>query len=208
MSNVSFAYAGTEKTALYGFDLCVNAGEKVALVGRSGCGKSTVLKLLSRQYEVTEGELYFYDTLYGDIRSDVVRQEIALISQDVVIFPMSVADNIRIGNSEATDEEVRDAAMYAGCDTFIQQMAESYDTVLEEKGSNLSGGQRQRIAIARAILKDAQILLMDEPSSALDVQSERMIEQAMKELMKGRIVLMVTHRATSFEDFDRVIQIS
>lgn len=205
MSNVSFAYAGAEKTALYGFDLCVNTGEKVALVGRSGCGKSTVLKLLCRQYEATEGELYFYDTLYGDISPKVVRQEIALISQDAIIFPMSVADNIRIGNSEATDEEVRAAAIYAGCDTFIQQMSEGYDTVLEEKGSNLSGGQRQRIAIARAILKDAQILILDEPTSALDRETEKQISRTLAEIAKDKTVITVAHRLSTIIDYDRIV---
>ena len=128
-----------------------------------------------------------------------------MISQDAVLFPISVFDNIRIGNPTATRTEIVQAARLAGCDEFIQNMERGYESILDEKGSNLSGGQRQRIAIARAILKDAPILLLDEPTSALDRETEEHINQTISEIAKNKTVITVAHRLSTIEDYDEII---
>ena len=175
------------------------------MVGRSGGGKSTVLKLLCGQYEATEGQVFYYDKCYGDISPAYLRQDMALISQDAVLFPMSVADNIRIGKPEALETEIMAAAKAAGCHEFISEMQDGYATVLEEKGCNLSGGQRQRISIARAILKDAPILLLDEPTSALDRETESTINETIAAVSAGKTIVTVAHRLTTIVDYDEIV---
>ncbi len=205
--NVSFAYVGAPesgKGALDHLNLCIGRGERIALVGRSGCGKSTIIKLLCRQYEVCDGEIVFCGKPFSQIRPGAVRKELSLISQDTVIFPMSVFDNIRIGRPEAGRDEIIKAAEEAGCSVFIRELPEGYDTNLEEKGSNLSGGQRQRIAIARAMLKDAPVLLLDEPTSALDREMENYVNEALKRIAKDKTVVTVAHRLTTITDYDRI----
>lgn len=206
--NVSFSYLGQEmcgKNVLEQFDLTVERGKRIALVGKSGCGKSTIMKLLCRQYEVSSGEILFCETPFSKLCPDDVRSRIALISQDTAIFPMSVADNIRIGNPDAQTEEIMDAAKKAGCDDFIKMLPNGYDTLLEEKGSNLSGGQRQRICIARALLKNAPILLLDEPTSALDKETELQITDTLRQISQGKTVVTVAHRLTTIMDYDEII---
>lgn len=208
--NVSFSYAGQSeggRGALENLNLSVGKGKRIALVGRSGCGKSTILKLMCRQYEACEGEILFYGNPFPDISPGAVRKELALISQDTVIFPMSVLDNIRIGKPEAGRSEVMEAAGKAGCADFIRELPDGYDTLLEEKGSNLSGGQRQRIAIARAILKDAPILLLDEATSALDRETEIFVSEALNAISQGRTVVTVAHRLTTITDYDEILVI-
>lgn len=206
--NVSFIYFSqmeNGKKALEKLSLAVGKGRRIALVGRSGCGKSTIIKLMCRQYETYEGEISFYGNKFSDISPEAVRRELALISQDTVIFPMSVLDNIRIGRPEAQREEIIDAAKKAGCDDFINELPDGWDTLLEEKGSNLSGGQRQRISIARAILKDAPILLLDEPTSALDKETEKFISDTLAEISQNKTVVTVAHRLTTITDYDEII---
>lgn len=208
MKKVSFAYLGQElcgKNVLEQFDLTVERGKRIALVGKSGCGKSTVIKLLCRQYEVRNGEILFFETPFSEIRPDDVRSMIALISQDTAIFPMSVADNIRIGKPNARADEIMDAAKKAGCDDFIKALPNGYDTLLEEKGSNLSGGQRQRLCIARALLKNAPILLLDEPTSALDRETELQIIETLRHISQDKTVVTVAHRLTTITDYDEII---
>lgn len=205
-SNVSFAYQkSADRQIIEQFNLAIKKGCKVALVGKSGSGKSTILKLLSRQYEVTGGELFYYGHKYSDITPDNLRANMALISQDAVIFPMSVLDNIRIGNPYATREQIIHAAKLAGCDEFINKMEKGYDSILEERGSNLSGGQRQRISIARAILKNAPILLLDEPTSALDKDTQEHINQTIFEIAKNKTVITVAHRLSTIEDYGEIV---
>ncbi len=207
--NVSFTYAGQRekgKKVLKNINLTIRKGMRIALIGPSGCGKSTILKLLCRQYEPDEGEIFWGDNRYLELDSESVRDELALIPQDTILFPMSVLDNIRIGRPEATRAEIIHAAKRAGCDGFIQGLPEGYDTKLEEKGSNLSGGQRQRISIARAILKDAPILLLDEPTSALDEETEAYICKTLSEISKGKTVITVAHRLSTIADYDEIIQ--
>lgn len=203
MENVSFCYG--EKYALRGINLTIPKGKKIALVGKSGSGKSTILKLLSGQYGISAGELYFFNHKFSEVSPEVIRKCIAIISQDTILFPMSVADNIRVGNPDATREQIMEAARLAGCDEFVQNMPDGYDTVLEEKGSNLSGGQRQRLSIARAILKDAPILLLDEPTSALDKDTEQYINETITKLAKNRTVITVAHRLSTIKDYDEII---
>lgn len=208
--NVSFTYAGLEEKeqkTLENLNLTVEKGKRVALVGRSGCGKSTIIKLMCRQYEADAGEICFYGTKFSDIAPKTVRSELALISQDTVIFPMSVSENIRIGRPEADRGEIIEAARKAGCENFIRELPDGYDTMLEERGSNLSGGQRQRISIARAILKDAPVLLLDEPTSALDRETEAFVNETLKEISKDRTVITVAHRLSTITDYDEIIVI-
>lgn len=205
---VSFSYTGqTENTenVLENLNLTIEKGKRIALVGRSGCGKSTIIKLMCRQYEACSGEILFYGNKFSDISPESVRSDLALISQDTIIFPISVADNIRIGKPDACRDEIIDAAKKAGCNDFIHKLPDGYDTLLEEKGSNLSGGQRQRISIARAILKDAPILLLDEPTSALDKETEQFVNETLKIISKGKTVVTVAHRLSTIMDYDKII---
>lgn len=212
LKDVTFAYSGMEqkkgtpkKNALEHIDLEIKKGQKVAFVGRSGGGKSTLLKLLYRHYEITSGEIYYKGNHFQSLNPNDIREDVALISQDVYLFPMSVADNIRIGKVDATDEEVKAAAQMANCDEFIQGMPNGYDTIIEENGMNLSGGQRQRISIARAILKQADIILLDEPTSALDHESEHIVNEAIDRISKGKTVVVVAHRLSTITNSDQII---
>ena len=209
IENLTFSYDG-ESAVLKDFSLKVMEGEKIMIMGESGCGKSTLLKLLIRFYQHTSGKMMIYGHNIGEYPLWQLRQLITYIPQHSYLFEGSIRENIAFGyagKEQVSDAQIIQAAKSAYADEFIMMMPQGYDTPLDAGGSNLSGGQRQRIAIARAFLKNSPILLMDEPSSALDVQSEKMINQAMKELMKQKVVLMVTHRATSFEEFDRVVRL-
>lgn len=206
--NVSFNYSnmkGNSNIVLKQFDLFIGEGKKIALVGRSGSGKSTVLKLMCRQYETGTGEFYLYGNKFSDISIEYVRKQIALISQEAVIFPLSILDNIRIGRPNASRVEIIDAAKKAGCHEFIMDLSEGYDTLLEERGNNLSGGQRQRIAIARAILKDAPIILLDEPTSALDRETEEYINQTLFAISSNKTMVTVAHRLNTVVDYDEIV---
>lgn len=209
--SVSFIYPGDGsspcKEALHQFDLKVYRGQRIALVGRSGSGKSTVLKLLCRQYEVEEGELLYYGRSCRQIDAKRMRENIALLSQDTILFPMSIRNNLRVGNPDAGEEQLVKATKKAGCDGFIQAMPKGYDSVLEERGANLSGGQCQRIALARALLKNAEILLLDEPTAALDRETEQHIIDSINEIAKleNKTVVMVAHRLSTIVDYDRII---
>ncbi|MFR3315098.1 ABC transporter ATP-binding protein [Waltera sp.] len=205
--NVSFSYINSEnaKPVLEQFNLSVHEGQKIALVGKSGCGKSTIMKLLCRQNEVDSGEIYFFGNRFSDMAPNNVREQLSIIAQESVIFPMSVSDNIRIGRLEAEREEIIDAAQKAGCHDFIMKLPEGYDTLLEERGNNLSGGQRQRIAIARAILKDAPIILLDEPTSALDEETEEYVNQTLLSISESKTLITVAHRLNTIVDYDEII---
>ena len=205
--NVSFSYINSEnaKPVLEQFNLSVHEGQKIALVGKSGCGKSTIMKLLCRQNEVDSGEIYFFGNRFLDIAPNNVREQLSIIAQESVIFPMSVSDNIRIGRLEAEREEIIDAAQKAGCHDFIMKLPEGYDTLLDERGNNLSGGQRQRIAIARAILKDAPIILLDEPTSALDEETEEYVNQTLLSISESKTLITVAHRLNTIVDYDEII---
>lgn len=217
--NVSFAYSNqindstepktlnleASNNILEHFNLSVEEGKKVALVGRSGSGKSTIMKLMCRQNEADSGEITFYGNPFSQINPEDVREQLALISQEAVIFPMSVLDNIRMGRPEADREEIVGAAKQAGCHDFIMNLQEGYETFLEERGNNLSGGQRQRIAIARAILKDAPIILLDEPTSALDEETEKYVNETLLHISVNKTLITVAHRLNTIVDYDKII---
>ena len=208
--NVGYRYKNrlsTDDITLENMSFKVGQKEKIALIGRSGCGKSTIIKLLSRQYEIDKGEIYIYGNKYSELAPERVRDEISLISQDTIIFPISVLDNIAIGRVDASKVEIISASIKAGCDEFVQNMPSGYDTILDEKGGNLSGGQRQRISIARAILKDSPIMLLDEPTSALDKETERYIIETLKDITKDKTIITVTHRIETIMDYDKVLVI-
>ncbi len=202
---VTFRYpARREHKALDDFSLDVRPGEKVALVGPSGAGKTTVFQLLSRFYDPDAGTIRLdqVDIARADPRA--VRQRLATVPQDPVIFAASVAENVRYGRPEASDEEVRIACVAAFADRFVRALPQGYDTFLGERGVRLSGGQRQRLAIARAVLADRPILLLDEATSALDAESEREVQLALERLMVGRTVLMIAHRLATIRHADRI----
>lgn len=206
IDNLTFGYDGKHKI-LEDFSLKVNSGEKILLTGESGCGKSTLLKLLMRFYEKSSGRIKVYGQDISDYSISQLRDFITYVPQNNYLFDGTIRDNIALGAGKTvTDEEIIRAAKLAYADEFIKELPDGYDTLLTAGGRNLSGGQRQRIAIARAFLKDSPILLLDEPSSALDVQSEKMIYLAMQQLMEKRVVLMVTHRMTASLEYDRIVE--
>ncbi len=201
--DLSFQYPNTDRLALNGINLTVPAGKTLALVGRSGGGKSTMANLIPRLYDVTDGELLIDD---HDIRQYPLRElrsQIALVNQNVVLFNGSIRDNIAYGYlRDASEQDVIEAAKAANAWEFIQELDQGLNTVVGENGVLLSGGQRQRIAIARAILKNAPILILDEATSALDTESERAIQQALDTLMKNRTTIAIAHRLSTIENAD------
>ncbi|MFT6859438.1 MAG: subfamily B ATP-binding cassette protein MsbA, partial [Thalassolituus oleivorans] len=203
-----FRYDNVADEAVKGIDLEIPAGTSVAFVGRSGSGKTTLVNLLPRFYEATGGEILIDGHDIQSLTLDSLRDQIAIVSQQVTLFNSSIRDNIAYGClQDKTDEEVLAAAKAAHADEFIQKLPEGYATQVGENGVMLSGGQRQRIAIARAILKNAPILILDEATSALDTESERHIQAAMEEVMKGRTTLVIAHRLSTIENVDRIVVI-
>ncbi|MDP6603129.1 MAG: ABC transporter ATP-binding protein [Rhodospirillales bacterium] len=201
LEGVRFAY-GSGAPALDGITLEVPAGCTVALVGASGAGKSTILNLIPRFYEIADGAVTIDGVDVRDATFASLYANIALVSQEVTLFDDTVRANIAYGRAAASEDEIVAAARAAGADGFIRELADGYDTVVGEHGIRLSGGQRQRLAIARAILKDAPILLLDEATSALDTESERHVQAAMKKLMRGRTTLVIAHRLSTVIDAD------
>ncbi len=194
-----------DSVALDDFTLEIRAGETVAIVGPSGAGKSTSFQLLLRFYEAASGRILIDDTDISRLDPLELRQQIGLVPQDTVLFGESALENIRYGRPEASEDEVKQAAILAAADEFIIELPDGYDTYLGERGTRLSGGQRQRIAIARAILKDPPILLLDEATSSLDAESERLVQTALEGLMKDRTTLVIAHRLATVKKVDRIV---
>lgn len=198
---VYFEYA-PKKPAIQGLDLTIRAGTKVALVGPSGGGKSTIMNLILRFYDPDRGTITIDKTQIKHITIESLRRQIAIVSQEVFLFEGTISQNIAYGKPNATPEEIKQAAIAAAADEFIQELPYKYDTMVGEGGMTLSGGQRQRIAIARAVLKDAPILLLDEATSALDPISERKIQTALNHLMEGKTSLVIAHRLSTVMNAD------
>ncbi|WP_290982897.1 lipid A export permease/ATP-binding protein MsbA [Ferrovibrio sp.] len=198
---VSFAY-DPEHPALRNVNLLVPAGRKAALVGASGAGKSTVLNLIPRFYDASQGRVLIDGQDVRHLTLNSLRRSIALVSQELTLFDDTVRNNIAYGRPEASQADIEDAARTAAAHEFIQALPQGYDTMVGENGVKLSGGQRQRIAIARAMLRDAPILLLDEATSALDSESERLIQEALRRLMRGRTTLVIAHRLSTVMDAD------
>jgi subfamily B ATP-binding cassette protein MsbA len=206
MRGVSFRYSEGGREALAGIDLDIAPGEMVALVGASGSGKTTLANLLPRFYRVDAGSVRIDGIELADLPLADLRQQIALVSQDVVLFNDTVAANIAYGGRrDASRAEIEAAADAAFASGFIGEMDRGFDTLIGENGVRLSGGQRQRLAIARAILKDAPILILDEATSALDSESEQQVQAALERLMQGRTTLVIAHRLSTIEKADRII---
>ncbi len=203
--NVRFAYPGGQRTTHEGLSFAVSAGERVGFVGPSGVGKSSIVRLLLRFYDPDAGAVKIGGHDLQDLSLDDIRAQIAVVNQDTYLFHGTVADNLRVGKPDAAADELEAACRVANAHEFVTQLPQGYDTVIGERGIRLSGGQRQRIAIARAILRDAPILVLDEALSAVDAENEAIIRDALNRLMQGRTTLIFAHRLSSVIDADRIL---
>jgi ATP-binding cassette, subfamily B, bacterial MsbA len=203
--NVVLRYKGAEKNALNHFNLTIKRGTVVALVGESGCGKTSVANLIPRFFDITNGVLKIGDVNIENYELSSLRSKMAIVSQDVVLFNDSIANNIKYGSPAATEEQIIAAAKAANAWHFIEMLSNGLNTQIGDMGMKLSGGQRQRIAIARAILKDAPILILDEATSALDTESERLVQSALEVLMKNRTTIIIAHRLSTIENADNIV---
>ena len=201
--NVSFSY--DDKQVLRGVSFTAKEGEVTALVGPSGSGKSTCARLAARLWDVSEGRIEVGGVDISTVEPEVLLGDYAMVFQDVVLFDDTVLENIRLGRRGATDEEVRAAAAAANCDEFVSKLPQGYDTPIGENGAKLSGGERQRISIARALLKDAPIVLLDEATASLDVENETKVQGALSRLLAGKTVLVIAHRMRTVEAADKIV---
>ena len=202
--NVDFYY-NEEKQVLKKASFTAKQGEITALVGPSGSGKTTAAKLAARFWDIQGGTITLGGQDISRIDPETLLKNFSIVFQDVVLFNTSIRDNIRIGKRDATDEEIQRAAKLANCDDFVQKLPQGYDTVIGENGDTLSGGERQRISIARAILKDAPIVLLDEATASLDVENESKIQQSISELVKNKTVIIIAHRMRTIANADKVV---
>jgi ATP-binding cassette subfamily B protein len=203
-SKVKFHYKGASPL-FQNKSVTIKAGQKVGLVGYSGSGKSTFVNLILRFYDVTEGQIFIDEQDVRDVTQESLYNNIAMIPQDPTLFHRTLMENIRYGRTEASDDEVREAARRAHAHDFIQALPQGYDSLVGERGVKLSGGQRQRIAVARAILKNAPILILDEATSQLDSVTERLIQDALWELMENKTTLVIAHRLSTLLHMDRIL---
>ena len=204
--NIHFSYEKGEPV-LKGLDLWLKEGQKIAIVGATGSGKTTIVNLLTRFYEVDEGRITIDGIDVTDMPKETLRRSIAIVLQDTVLFSDTIRNNIKYGRADATDEEMKAAAALARADVFIERLPDGYDTVLAESGSNLSQGQRQLLSIARAVLADPKILILDEATSSVDTRTEMHIQQAMIALMENRTSLIIAHRLSTIRDADKIVVI-
>jgi subfamily B ATP-binding cassette protein MsbA len=205
LENVSFNYQNDDKLILRDVSLEIPKGSMVALVGESGGGKSSLIKLVQRLYDVTGGAIYWDETDLRDAKLLSLKRQIALVTQETVLFNDTVRYNISYGKPDATDEQVAEAARVAFADEFIKELPHGYDTVVGERGAFLSGGQRQRVAIARAVLVNAPVLILDEATSALDTESERLVQMALTNLMKDKTSIVIAHRLSTIRKADKIV---
>lgn len=203
--HVSFSFPGTATQVLREVNLEIRAGEVIAIVGRSGVGKSTLVDLIPKFHLPTNGKIMIDGTDIRKITLHSLRHLIGIVSQDIILFNDSIRENIGFGNPGASEQEIFEAARMAYADEFIRELPEQYNTTIGDRGLKLSGGQRQRIAIARAILKNSPILILDEATSSLDSVSEALVQKALDELMKGRTTIVIAHRLSTVKNADRIL---
>jgi ABC-type multidrug transport system fused ATPase/permease subunit len=203
--DVSFSYPGAAKPAVDGFSLDIRPGETVALIGHSGSGKTTIANLVLRTLQPSAGEIAIDGHLASRVPLDWVRAQIALVPQDPYLFYGTIADNLRLAKADATDAELWAAAEAANIADFVRQSPDGLDTVVGERGTSLSGGQIQRLAIARALLKDAPVIVLDEPTSQIDLETESVIHEALERLTKDRTVILIAHRLKTVQSADRIV---
>ena len=203
--NVSFKYSSGKERAIKNISLAIEGEKITALVGHSGAGKSTILNLIPRFYDPQSGKIYVDDQDISNVSLNSLRQKISLVSQDTVLFDDTVKNNVRYAKLDASESEIKEACKLAAADDFIQNMPNKYETVIGENGVRLSGGQKQRLTIARAILKNAPIILLDEATSSLDSDSEEKVQNAIFNLTKNRTTLVIAHRLSTIKKADRII---
>tara|TARA_Y100001970_G_scaffold80605_1_gene102349 strand:+ start:10543 stop:12351 length:1809 start_codon:yes stop_codon:yes gene_type:complete len=204
-NNVSFKYEENKNNILHDINTTIKKGEIIAVVGESGAGKTTFVDLIPRYFEVNDGEILFDNKNINDINVFSLRDRISIVSQDNLLFNNTIYNNILFGNKDATEKDVYRAAKIANADEFINSFPKKYDTLVGEKGTKVSGGQKQRIAIARAIIKDPDILILDEATSALDSKAEKKIKEAIDNIIEGRTVIIIAHRLSTIQNADRII---
>ena len=202
--NVVFGY-NSKKTILHGIDLFAKPGQKIAFVGSTGAGKTTIINLINRFYELNEGAITYDGIDLRDIRKDDLRRSMAMVIQDAHLFTGTILENIRYGRLDATDEEVKEAARLANADSFIRRLPDGYDTMLTSDGANLSQGQRQLLTIARAAVAQPPVLVLDEATSSVDTRTEQLIEQGMDHLMEGRTVFVIAHRLSTVRNAQAIL---
>ncbi len=201
--NVHFSYPSrSDVKVLDGIDFKIQAGQKIAIVGTSGAGKSTIIQLLLQFHKLTDGAIYIDGKNIYDYNLTAIRENMAIVPQEVLLFGGTIRENIAYGKPDATEQEIIAVAQKANAWEFISTFPEGLNTVVGERGIKLSGGQRQRIAIARAILKDPAILILDEATSSLDAESEKVVQEALYELMRGRTSIIIAHRLATIRDVD------
>ena len=207
-NNVSFSYPKTNEAAIKNINFSIEGGTTAALVGHSGAGKSTIINLLPRFYDPKDGKIYIDQQNIKDCSIFSLRKNISLVSQDIILFDDTVRANIAYANLNATDEQIKNACKFAAADEFIEKLPSSYNTIIGENGIRLSGGQKQRISIARAILKDTPIILLDEATSSLDAESEEKVQNAIINLTKNKTTLVIAHRLSTIIRADKIIVIN
>jgi subfamily B ATP-binding cassette protein MsbA len=205
LRNVSFGYANEERSVLRDVSLEIPAGSMVALVGESGGGKSTLTKLLPRFHDPLSGGVFWDGIDLRDAKLSSLRRQIALVTQEIVLFNDTVRHNIAYGKPEATQAEIEEAARIAFAHDFIMELPHKYETIVGERGIFLSGGQRQRLAIARSLLVDAPVLILDEATSALDAESERFVQQAIGNLVRNRTTVVIAHRLSTIRRANTIV---
>ncbi|NLU41090.1 MAG: ABC transporter ATP-binding protein [Firmicutes bacterium] len=202
--NVYFAYEG-DNYVIRGFDLDVKAGETIALVGHTGAGKTSIINLLSRMYDVNEGRILIDGHDVRDVTLSSLRKQVAIVLQEPFLFAGSIKENLRYGKPDASDSEIESVCKRLGIDDFIRRFPLGYDTEVEERGSKLSSGQRQLVSFARALLADPAILILDEATASIDTYTERLIQAALRELLKGRTSFVIAHRLSTIREADRIV---
>jgi len=202
--DVSFHYANDE-TVLENINLDIPPQSMVAMVGPTGVGKSTMVSLIPRFHDVTRGQISLDGYNIRDLSLESLRQQISIVLQDVFLFHGTIRENILFGRPDASELEMVAAAHAANADEFIEHMSDGYDTMIGERGVKLSGGQKQRLSIARAVLKDAPILILDEATSAVDTETELLIQQALESLMQGRTTIVIAHRLSTIRNANQIV---